>query len=219
MDRKCKRERRMAVQRFFRGEEPRAICASIGRSRSWLYKWVARYTAADPAWCEEASRRPRTSPHRTPVAIEELVELVRLSLYNKGLFCGDQAIAWELDDLGVRPLLSLSTIGRILRRRELTRRPAPVLQPECHRCPAQPVRGRTHPLPGGPEHPGCGLGGLDAAGPARQSPGGQRDVLLRQPGPPAGPGAAHPALPARRRGALVHPPGRTLAQRGDREVH
>jgi len=121
-DRKCTRERRNAVQRFFRGEEPRAICESIGRSRSWLYKWVARYTAADPAWCEEASRRPRTNPHRTPVEIEELVELVRRSLYNKGLFCGDQAIAWELDDLGVRPLPSLSTIGRILRRRELTHR-------------------------------------------------------------------------------------------------
>jgi len=122
MDSKCKRERRIAIQRFFSGEEPRAICESIGRSRSWLYKWVARYTAADPAWCEEASRRPRTSPHRTPTEIEELVELVRLSLYNKGLFCGDQAIAWELADLGVRPMPSLSTIGRILRRRELTHR-------------------------------------------------------------------------------------------------
>jgi putative transposase len=122
MDSKRKQERRIAVQRFFKGEEPEAICASMGRSRSWLYKWVARYTATDPAWCEEASRRPLTSPHRTPAEVEDIVELVRLSLYNKGLFCGDQAIAWELDDLGVRPMPSLSTIGRILRRRELTHR-------------------------------------------------------------------------------------------------
>ncbi len=122
MESKRKHERRIAVQRFFNGEEPRAICDSIGRSRSWLYKWVARYTATDPAWCEESSRQPLTSPHRTPAEVEDIVELVRLSLYNKGLFCGDQAIAWELDDLGVRPMPSLSTIGRILRRRELTHR-------------------------------------------------------------------------------------------------
>ena len=104
MESKSKHERRIAVQRFFDGEEPAVICASIGRSRSWLYKWVARYAANDPAWCEESSRQPLTSPHRTPAEIEDIVELVRLSLYNKGLFCGDQAIAWELDDLGVRPM-------------------------------------------------------------------------------------------------------------------
>ena len=76
MESKSKHERRIAVQRFFDGEEPAVICASIGRSRSWLYKWVARYAANDPAWCEESSRQPLTSPHRTPAEIEELVELV-----------------------------------------------------------------------------------------------------------------------------------------------
>jgi transposase InsO family protein len=48
--------------------------------------------------------------------------MVRLSLYNKGLFCGDQAIQWEMADMEVQPLPSLRTIGRILRRRELTHR-------------------------------------------------------------------------------------------------
>jgi putative transposase len=139
MKRNSKHERRIAVQRFFNGEEPRAICDSIGRSRSWLYKWVARYTATDPAWCEEASRQPLTSPHRTPAEIEELVELVRLSLYNKGLFCGDQAIAWELDDLGVRPIPSLSTIGRILRRRELTHRRTGRYEPKGAAYPTLPA--------------------------------------------------------------------------------
>ena len=139
MDSKRKHERRIAVQRFFAGEEPGAICESIGRSRSWLYKWVARYTAADPAWCEEGSRRPLTSPHRTPAEIDEIVELVRLSLYNKGLFCGDQAIAWELEDMGVRPLPSLSTIGRILRRRELTHRRTGRYEPKGTPYPTLPA--------------------------------------------------------------------------------
>jgi transposase InsO family protein len=43
-------------------------------------------------------------------------------LYNQGLFCGDQAIRWELEGLGVRPLPSLRTISRILDRHGLTHR-------------------------------------------------------------------------------------------------
>lgn len=139
MKKHCKDERRIAVQRFFNGEAPGAICAALGRSRSWLYKWVARYAPDDPAWDANASRQPWHSPHRTPEEIEDIVELVRLSLYNKGLFCGDQAIAWELEDLGVRPLPSLSTIGRILRRRELTHRRTGRYEPKGTVYPALPA--------------------------------------------------------------------------------
>ena len=45
-----------------------------------------------------------------------------MSLYNQGLFCGAQAILWELQDLGVQPLPSLRTINRILKRHDLTNR-------------------------------------------------------------------------------------------------
>jgi transposase InsO family protein len=48
--------------------------------------------------------------------------MVRLNLYNRELFCGAQAILWELEDLGVAPLPSLRTINRILTRNELTYR-------------------------------------------------------------------------------------------------
>jgi putative transposase len=139
MESNSKHERRTAVQRFFNGEEPGTICESIGRSRSWLYKWVARYAPDDPAWHADASRQPRSNPHRTPAEIDELVELVRLSLHNKGLFCGDQAIAWELADLGVRPMPSRSTIGRILRRRELTHRRTGRYEPKGKAYPALPA--------------------------------------------------------------------------------
>ena len=37
----------------------------------------------------------------TPTEIEELVKMVRLSLYNSNVFYGAQAIQWELNDLGV----------------------------------------------------------------------------------------------------------------------
>jgi transposase InsO family protein len=122
MKKNVQKERAFAVQRFLQGEDPQTICASIGKSKRWLYKWIARHSPDDPAWCESRSRSPLISPHRTSAEIEDIVEMVRLSLYNKGLFCGDQAIRWELEDMNVQPLPSLSTIDRILRRRDLTHR-------------------------------------------------------------------------------------------------
>jgi transposase InsO family protein len=122
MKKKIKQQRLKAVQRFLNGEEPNEICVSIGRSRSWLYKWVMRYAPDNSQWFDDQSRRPLSSPFRTPGEIEKIVEMVRLSLYNKGAFCGNQAIQWEMTDMEVQPLPSLSTIGRILRKRELTHR-------------------------------------------------------------------------------------------------
>lgn len=54
--------------------------------------------------------------------MEEIVKLTRLSLYNKGLFCGAQSILWELEAAYVHPLPALRTINRILSRHALTHR-------------------------------------------------------------------------------------------------
>ena len=59
MEKKIQKERAVAVRRFIQGESPGVICASMGKSRRWLYKWVARHTPDDLAWCEDQSRRPR----------------------------------------------------------------------------------------------------------------------------------------------------------------
>jgi hypothetical protein len=52
--------------------------------------------------------------------IEQIVVLVRVHLYNRGLPCGAKAIRNLLDQQGVRPLPSVSTIKRILSRNCLT---------------------------------------------------------------------------------------------------
>jgi len=139
MKKNAKNERTVAVQRFLQGEDPQTICASVGKSTRWLYKWVARYTPDDPAWCEDQSRKPLISPYRTPAEIEHIVEIVRLSLYNKGLFCGAQAIRWELEDMGVQPLPSLRTINRILSRRDLTHRRTGRYEPKGKAYPELPA--------------------------------------------------------------------------------
>ena len=139
MKKKIQKERASAVQRYLTGEKPQSICDSLGKTKPWLYKWVARHTPDDLAWCEDQSRRPHTSSHRTPAEIEEIVEMVRLSLYNKGLFCGDQAIQWELEDMEMQPIPSLRTISRILRRRDLTHRRTGRYEPKGKAYPGLPM--------------------------------------------------------------------------------
>ena len=54
--------------------------------------------------------------------IEEIVVMERLHLYNRGLSYGAQAISRVLDQEGIRPLPSITTINRILSRNCLTHR-------------------------------------------------------------------------------------------------
>jgi len=146
MKKKILKQRAAAVERYFSGEDPESICASLGKTTRWLYKWVSRHTPDDPAWFEDQSRRPLSSPYRTPAEIEKIVEMVRLNLYNKGLFCGNQAIQWEMNDMEVQPIPSLSTIGRILRRRELTHRRTGRYTPKGKKYPELPalLANQTH---------------------------------------------------------------------------
>ncbi|MHB8910338.1 MAG: helix-turn-helix domain-containing protein [Syntrophales bacterium] len=119
---KIKQHRILAVQRFKNGESPESICTSLGKSKVWLYKWIKRYSGEEPSWCEDRSRRPLSTPLHTPAEVEEIVKMVRLNLYNQDLFCGAQAIYWEMEELGVRPLPSIRTINRVLSRNDLTHR-------------------------------------------------------------------------------------------------
>lgn len=122
MSKDPKRTRKLAVKRFLKGESPSVICASLGRSRYWLYKWIKRFDPGNPIWSHDRSRRPINSPHRIPLEIEEIVKMIRLNLYNNDLFCGAQAIRWEMEDMGVVPLPSERTMNRILARNDLTHR-------------------------------------------------------------------------------------------------
>jgi putative transposase len=122
MEEENKQQRIFAVQRFKGGESPESICTSLGKSKSWLYKWIGRHLENDDAWSESHSRRPVSVSTYTSAEIEEIVKMVRLNLYNQDLFYGAQAIHWEMEELGVKPLPSIRTINRILSRNELTYR-------------------------------------------------------------------------------------------------
>jgi putative transposase len=146
MEEKIKRLRALAVQRFKAGESPNSICTSLGKSKFWLYKWVKRFDESDASWLEDHSRRPLVIPNRTASEIEEIVKLIRLNLYNQDLFCGAQAILWEMEDLGVEPLPSIRTINRILARNDLTHRRTGRYEPKGTAYPGLPslLPNQTH---------------------------------------------------------------------------
>ncbi len=129
----------LAITRCLAGEDPTTVAASLGRSRQWVYKWLARHLTGGPDWTAERSRRPRTRPLALSARVEEAVRLVRLELYNEGLPCGAQNIRWRLEELGLTPLPALRTINRILARRGLTHRRTGRYVPKGKVYPALPA--------------------------------------------------------------------------------
>ena len=130
------KERQQAIERYIMGQSPSAICASMGYSREWFYKWLRRFETGDPDWFRNRLRRPHGHPASTSPELEAQVVTVRRYLAEQGLFHGDQAIRWELEDRGVHPLPSVRTIGRILARKGLTQRRKGRYEPKGKKYPA-----------------------------------------------------------------------------------
>lgn len=116
------------------------VCRTLGCSRSWFYKWLMRSQTGKADWFTPQSRCPHTVTGRMSQEVVEVVKLTRLSLYNQGVFCGAQAIRWELQDLDFAPLPSLRTINRILVREDLTHRRTGRYEPKGRAYPVLEAR-------------------------------------------------------------------------------
>ena len=60
------------------------------------------------------------STEYTKEEIVEIVKIIRLELYNRGLHCGAKAIKNKIKEKDIEPIPSESSIGRILSRHGLT---------------------------------------------------------------------------------------------------
>lgn len=136
-DVKKKREhdREQAIKCYLQNKSISAIAKQFGYTRAWVYKWIERYQAHPEHWCEDHSRTPQRNGRQLPEAVTEAVKLVRLQLQQQGLFCGAQAISWELEALQVAPLPSLRTINRIIQREGLPQRRSGPYEPKGKRYP------------------------------------------------------------------------------------
>jgi len=61
------------------------MCREMGCSKSWLYKWKNRYEGTEPEWVEERSRRPQSTPTKTPDALAAAIVRLRQTLSSGGL--------------------------------------------------------------------------------------------------------------------------------------
>jgi transposase len=113
--------RRQAVARYLAGDPIETICQQMACSKSWLYKWKARYAADDPSWARERSRRPVTPAAKTPPCIEQAVLSIRQTLAQNGARYGAEAIQAVLRQQGLEPTPSNRTIYRILQRHDQER--------------------------------------------------------------------------------------------------
>jgi putative transposase len=110
--------RKQAVVRYLAGEKIETICRDMHCSKSWLYKWKARYQADDAGWAKGLSTQPWHKPRQTPQAIAQNVVKLRWTLVQSGKRGSAVAIQQEIKQQGIKPIPSLRTIYRILQRHE-----------------------------------------------------------------------------------------------------
>jgi putative transposase len=108
--------RQRALDRDLAGDPLEDICRALACSKSWLYTWRDRSLAPDPSWSAARSRRPRTTPTKTPQRIAQVVVALRQTLAQHGKDGGAAAIQQALAQQGIAPVPSQRTIYRLLHR-------------------------------------------------------------------------------------------------------
>ena len=109
--------RQDAITRYLAGAPIAVIGRECGCSKSWLYKWKQRYQVTEPTWAREQSRRPETTPTKTPQAVEvEIVRLRQMVLPSTAGTVSARLIRERLRQQHVESIPSLRTIYRILKR-------------------------------------------------------------------------------------------------------
>ncbi len=108
--------RHQALDQYLADDKVEDICRQLACSKSWLYKWRARYDAQNPAWGRERSTRPQHSPTQTPDHVARAIVSLHATLRHNGTGGGATAIMHGLAQQGIEPIPSRRTIYRIIRR-------------------------------------------------------------------------------------------------------
>lgn len=116
MDHPEEQRRKQVVARYLAGDKIETICRDMNCSKSWLYKWKARYQADDPDWAKGWRSRPRHQPSQLPQAIEQRVVELRRELIQSGKRGSAASIQQELEQQEIKPIPSRRTIYRMLQR-------------------------------------------------------------------------------------------------------
>lgn len=107
--------RRLAVERVQQGESVRTVATSIGKSRRWVYKWLARQASGAADWMQTRSRAPKRPAVRIDPETKVLIAQTRLALeQTKYAQTGVMAIQWAFRKQN-RPVPPGWQINRVLK--------------------------------------------------------------------------------------------------------
>ena len=111
--------REQAIKRYENSESPKEIYQSLGKGKTWFFKWLKRYKLDGEDWTKSHSRKPHQSPKRIDKIMEQTVIETRKYLEKK-LYSqiGALAISYDLNKQGIISP-PISTINKILRRNNL----------------------------------------------------------------------------------------------------
>jgi transposase len=111
--------RKQAIKRYENGESPKKIYQSLGKGKTWFFKWLKRYKLDGEDWTKSHSRKPHQSPKRIDKIMEQTVIETRKYLEKKQYSqIGALAISYDLNKQGIISP-PISTINKILRRNNL----------------------------------------------------------------------------------------------------
>lgn len=94
------------------GRSQAEVARTYGVSKGWVSKLLARYSEEGEAAFEPRSRRPTSSPNKTPDEVVRSIVTLRRRLERAGHDAGAKTIVWHLERRGVT--VSVATVNRVL---------------------------------------------------------------------------------------------------------
>lgn len=116
MTQRTEHRRHQALDKYLANDKVEDICRHLLCSKSWLYKWRARYDAQNPAWVQERSTRPKHSPTQTPDHVAQAIVSLYDTFRHNGPGGSATAIIQALTQHGIEPVPSRRTMYRIIHR-------------------------------------------------------------------------------------------------------
>jgi transposase/transposase InsO family protein len=119
-------ERKTAIHMTRSGIPVNEVAQQLGRSIPWIYKWQDRFKAEGWTGLHSRSRAPVHCPNRLSEKVRQSIcqarsELEAEAAEQEGLrYIGSGAVRGRLEQKGVHPLPSTSSIERVLRDAEIT---------------------------------------------------------------------------------------------------
>lgn len=120
-------ERIDAINCHIKGEKPDDIYRELRKSKTWFFKWLARFKTGDEAWYTSHSRAPKNHGKAIPNKIEQAIVTIRKALMegteqeSKYLGVSADAILYRMDKLGFQKdeIPSASTMKRVVKKHGL----------------------------------------------------------------------------------------------------